>query len=849
MFRFVFLLAASGVLNAASARAELPLIESGPADTTVCAGDLLELSVAAVNATAFQWLRDDAPIPGATQATLSIAAAALSDEGDYTVVVSNADGALTSEAAQVRVRAIVTQPEPFDACDPNEITLSVTVSGATGAEGVDTIGSAASSASGARLRGVYYRATRDTTLTRIESYLNTTVGAAIIYYVYESETLDGDYTLRAQSNLNSSVAGVAWRASGPLAVPIISGRYYIIGAGWSSDSVTYYYGSTHPISTRFGPSVRGFASAWRNPLPTVAPRNTSSLVFRQRLTTSDEALSYEWRRDGVLLSEASDTLRIADPSPADSGIYEVTIRSGACALMSEPIPVSVGIVPQLSGPIQRIGGACRGEMMKLIAPTIGSDLRYEWRRDGAVVGVESEYIVEEVSSADRGKYALRIANACGEALAPELEVEIGDGPPRFATQPQDILECAGKRAVLIATARDDDVTYQWRRNGVDISGATGDTLDLSPLEAAAAGDYDVTLRNECGFVTSRTAVVAVAPAPVFSDTPEDVWVCPGVTVELTAATTDADTVQWYRDGRPLPDETGFTLRIDAVDANDIGEYVAKARGECGQIVSAPARIDLAQPIISAAPEDVYVAAGDSFSLQVTASTLRRERDTIGDGGQMFNGPRMRGNLYEVERDAVLRGIEQELAITDAGPLRFFVYERSESTGPFALIVDVTVTPEPLGRGFYGPTGLDLPLRAGRAYIIGAAWAGSHNYYAGGAHPQSTWFGHSVAGFAASYGSTLPITPTATQSLVWSQRLTTEDESLRYQWLRDGSPLSGATHATYAVSAAAAGDAGDYEVQVSSSCGATARATARVRVSDPLGAPTEPKGPRRERRDR
>ena len=49
------------------------------------------LSVEAVNATNYQWYKDDALLAGKTEPTLTIAGVQLSDEGQYYCIVSNVD--------------------------------------------------------------------------------------------------------------------------------------------------------------------------------------------------------------------------------------------------------------------------------------------------------------------------------------------------------------------------------------------------------------------------------------------------------------------------------------------------------------------------------------------------------------------------------------------------------------------------------------------------------------------------------------------------------------------------------------------------------------------------------------
>jgi len=55
------------------------------------------------------------------------------------------------------------------------------------------------------------------------------------------------------------------------------------------------------------------------------------------------------------------------------------------------------------------------------------------------------------------------------------------------------------------------LTYQWRKFGAPITGATSDTLTLSDLEMADAGFYDVVIGGDGAFTTSAPARVTVAP--------------------------------------------------------------------------------------------------------------------------------------------------------------------------------------------------------------------------------------------------------------------------------------------------------------------------------------------------
>jgi len=96
-----------------------PTISEQPASVIVSAGQPAQFNVSASGPALlrYQWLRDEIDIPGATEATYTLAAAALTDNGAmFSVRVSNDYGSTTSEPATLTVNAgsapvaTITQP-------------------------------------------------------------------------------------------------------------------------------------------------------------------------------------------------------------------------------------------------------------------------------------------------------------------------------------------------------------------------------------------------------------------------------------------------------------------------------------------------------------------------------------------------------------------------------------------------------------------------------------------------------------------------------------------------------------------------------------------------------------------
>ncbi|MBL8212928.1 MAG: immunoglobulin domain-containing protein [Bryobacterales bacterium] len=79
-----------------------PAITQQPLPLTAAAGEPATFTVAATGAgLTYQWFKDGAPLPGATASSFTIARAQLTDQGQYTVLITNGSGRVTSEAARL----------------------------------------------------------------------------------------------------------------------------------------------------------------------------------------------------------------------------------------------------------------------------------------------------------------------------------------------------------------------------------------------------------------------------------------------------------------------------------------------------------------------------------------------------------------------------------------------------------------------------------------------------------------------------------------------------------------------------------------------------------------------------
>jgi outer membrane protein assembly factor BamB len=109
-----------------------------------------------------------------------------------------------------------------------------------------------------------------------------------------------------------------------------------------------------------------------------------------------------------------------------------------------------------------------------------------------------------------------ISNSSGSVTsrAARLSVTAGASPPTITTQPADQSIHAGQTATFSVLATGSaPLSYQWRRNGTAIPGATSANYTTPAQSTSDNGAaFSVLISNSSGTVTSRNALLTVTPA-------------------------------------------------------------------------------------------------------------------------------------------------------------------------------------------------------------------------------------------------------------------------------------------------------------------------------------------------
>jgi Immunoglobulin domain len=233
--------------------------------------------------------------------------------------------------------------------------------------------------------------------------------------------------------------------------------------------------------------------------------------------TGDAALSYQWFKNGVSIAGATgNDLPMPSVVLGDAGRYKFVATNPNAVVSSDEIVLGVvknePVIVKEPTPTAIFSGTA---FVLSVEVTGRTPMTFQWYKNGVAItnAVTKTYSVASAAVADSGDYSVKATNDVGAALSAAAPVKVVTEAqlPEIVTPPasQQVTVGAPVGFSVVATGVG-TLTYQWRKNGINLAGATASLLSIAAARDQDTGAYSVTVANERGSVTSPSASLMVA---------------------------------------------------------------------------------------------------------------------------------------------------------------------------------------------------------------------------------------------------------------------------------------------------------------------------------------------------
>jgi hypothetical protein len=540
-----------------------PSISAQPTTQAVCVGTSVTFSVTAAGSPlSYQWRKNGSNIGGATSSSYTIASPVSGDAGNYDVVLSvTGCSNLTSSTAVLTVNALPTQ-------------YNVT-GGGTGCS---------------------------------------TAGVAV--GVSNSQTGVSYQLYRAGVATGSPVAGTGAAIS--FGNQFTSGNYTVIGTNTTTGCTRTQNGSVN-VTINTAPSISV------QPVSQAVCAGTS-VTFS--VTGSGTSVTYQWRKNGSNIGGAtSSSYTISNPAAGDAGNYDVVLSVSSCSsLTSSTATLTVNALPTANN-MTGSGTACStaGQVVGLNGSQTG--VNYQLYIGGVATGSPVSGTGSALSFGAQfvsGTYTAIATNAttgCVRNQNAQANVTINTAPS-ISVQPVSQTKCLGSSVTFSVTASGTSVTYQWRKNGTNIAGATSSSYTIASIVAGDVANYDVVLSvASCSNLTSNVATLSLTSAPTAYNVTGGGSYCngdAGVVVGLSGSQSGVNYT--LSPGGTVVAGTGSAISFGYQTLASVYTAVGSNGVGCNTNMTGSATVTMNDvPLISTQPVDANVCTGGTATFTVTAS--------------------------------------------------------------------------------------------------------------------------------------------------------------------------------------------------------------------------------------
>jgi pectin methylesterase-like acyl-CoA thioesterase len=327
-------------------------------------------------------------------------------------------------------------------------------------------------------------------------------------------------------------------------------------------------------------------------LPVITGLSNQTVVAGNNLVLTAAVTGYptpalQWRSNSIALSGQTNlSLTLNNLQYAQNGAVYSLVATNAAGKVTNNVTLTVLVTPEITD-LNSQAVAPGADVT--IAPTVlGVPTPVlQWRRSGTnlfdgatgsgsiIAGsTGATLFLTNAQVADTDTYSLVASNSVGIVTNSMTLTVSGGAVAPTISGPTDQTVVQGEDATFTASISGLPLpAAQWRLNGVDIAGATNDSLVVTNVQYAQNGAvYSVIASNSAGLATNSATLYVLVP-PAISQQPTNSAVVVGnpALFSVTASGVPAVTYQWRKNGSPIANATNATYSIASVTGANNGE--------------------------------------------------------------------------------------------------------------------------------------------------------------------------------------------------------------------------------------------------------------------------------------
>ncbi|MBK9248760.1 MAG: choice-of-anchor D domain-containing protein [Ignavibacteria bacterium] len=500
-------------------------------------------------------------------------------------------------------------------------------------------------------------------MTHTVNHPNITGTGAPFTFTWTAPTTPGDYFFRAVGNAinnNGNEDGDAWNFMSTITITVASAGSVALTAPNGGETLC------RGASTNITWSPVGISGNVK------LEYTTDGTTFTQIVTVPATPGSYTWNIPTSQVTGTNYKIRVSDVS--NTAVNDLS--NANFSILSTPV---ISIQPKSDS-------ACPGNPLTLSVTTDNpTGYTYQWRKNSTnITGANAtNYTITSIQASDAATYDV-VITGCTPLTSTAVQVLV-NAPPTITTQPSDQIVCPGSAVTFNASASGTGLSYQWKHNNINITGATNSVLTLPTTTHADSGSYSLVVTGLCApLQTSNIVSLKFTPAPTISKNPRDTTVCNGASVTLSVTANGTGlTYQWQKDGVNVDGAQSNTLNLNSISNANAGAYIVIVKNSCNLTTASSSAILSLRESASITEQPVDLTIQTNLTATFTVKAL----------GSNLKYQWMKNNVNRLNDTLPTLTINNVILI-DSGNYKCIV--RNECGNVESAVVKLTVTSPPAG---------------------------------------------------------------------------------------------------------------------------------------------------------